>query len=474
MDRLLILESIRTAGRQLNVRYSYDKYRFSTSFWYEFDLQSLEELYGAPFMENVYFTCAAFDMIKFVSLKPTSIDFGSYSRLVTGEFERVWRTIVANLSSQWRYENNVPVLKQPQFSTTSADYLDPVEIKAEEGSCSTLAFSGGGKDSLVVQELLSKADMPFSTCTCSSSMYGEAAIQFERDRKLLQLLGPDSHHHRVCIIDEFPSSPILESLGEQLGIKSTFSALTPTFILAALPVMLHYKYTNGVIGNERSANVGNLVWEETGEEINHQWDKSREFDVLMHNYIKKALVRNVSYFSLLQSIHDIVIMEIAASRPDAIVHTHSCNIAPPWCLRCPKCCYVWLALMSYLPRSIADKMFGNQNPLELPENQQTFAELTGLGAMKPFEAIGEIDEMKLVFECCRRKGLTGKAMENYKEKVLPSMGRSALAAIIAKYTTVYPMDPAVVPALFIERVSPLLEQYGESIRKKLTEKLLSN
>ena len=88
MDRLLILESIRTAGRQLNVRYSYDQYRFSTSFWYEFNLQSLEELYGAPFMENVYFTCAAIDMIKFVSLKPTSIDFGSYSRLVTGELSR--------------------------------------------------------------------------------------------------------------------------------------------------------------------------------------------------------------------------------------------------------------------------------------------------------------------------------------------------------------------------------------------------
>ena len=59
MERV-ILESIHTAGRQLNVRYSYDQYRFSTSFWYEFELKSLEEMYaGTAFMEKVYFTCAS-------------------------------------------------------------------------------------------------------------------------------------------------------------------------------------------------------------------------------------------------------------------------------------------------------------------------------------------------------------------------------------------------------------------------------
>ena len=205
MERV-ILESIHTAGRQLNVRYSYDQYRFSTSFWYEFELKSLEETYGAAFMGKVYFTCAAFDMIKFCSLKTTSIDFGSYSHLVTEEFEQVWRTIVANASSQWRYENNIPFMKQPQFVNKHVQPIisdfrtDPaVEIKVEEGSCSTLAFSGGGKDSLVLQELLSKANIPFSTSTCSFSMYGKAAVQFERDRELLQLVAPDSHHHRfIC------------------------------------------------------------------------------------------------------------------------------------------------------------------------------------------------------------------------------------------------------------------------------------
>ena len=473
----LKLESIHAAGRQLNIRYSYDQYRFATSFWYEFEMKSLEEMYGPAFMEKVYFTCAAIDMFKFCSLKTTSIDFGSYSHLVTEEFEQFWRMMAVNASSQWRYENNIPFLKQPQFvkkySQPISDFpSDPVEIKVEEGSCSTLALSGGGKDSLVLLELLSKANIPFSTSTCSSSMYGKSAVQFERDRELLRLLAPDSHHHRLSIIDEFPSCPLLESLGEQLGIKSIFSSDIPTYVFANLPILLRYRYTNAVVGNEHSSNAGNLVWAETGEEINHQWGKTKETELIMHNYIRKALVRNISYFSILQPIHDIVIMEIAVSRPDAIVHTHSCNIIPPWCLRCPKCCYIWLVLMAYLPRSIVDKMFGGQNPLDVTENQQLYSELMGLCEVKPFECIGEIDETRLVFECCRRKGLTGQAMDVYKEKVLPSLSKTALAAIVDKYTTVHPMDSSLVPALFIERLSPILEQYGKSIKQKLTEKLL--
>ena len=41
--------------------------------------------------------------------------------------------------------------------------------------------------------------------------------------------------------------------------------------------------------------VGNLVWAETGEEVNHQWGKTKESEVIMHSYIRKALVRNINF-----------------------------------------------------------------------------------------------------------------------------------------------------------------------------------
>ena len=63
----LKLESIH--ARQLNIRYSYDQYRFATSFWYEFEMKSLEEMYGPAFMEKVRGHAQQSSMFKFCSLK---------------------------------------------------------------------------------------------------------------------------------------------------------------------------------------------------------------------------------------------------------------------------------------------------------------------------------------------------------------------------------------------------------------------
>ena len=119
-----------------------------------------------------------------------------------------------------------------------------------------------------------------------------------------------NHISSLSIIDELPSSPILESLGEQLGIKTIFAAETATFVFATLPIMLYYRYTTAVIGNERSANVGNLVWAETGEEVNHQWGKTKESEVIMHSYIRKALVRNYCSYVLASHHQRYVIIKI--------------------------------------------------------------------------------------------------------------------------------------------------------------------
>ena len=468
---VLKLESIHTAGHQLNVRYRYDEYRFSSSFWYDFDLKSTEEMYGVSFMENIYFQCAAFDMIKFCSLKPTVIDWGSYVRWHTQDFEHVWRKVEDKVSSQWRYENDLLHRQQPRFASQPTTASCPVEITGDE-SCSTLALFGGGKDSLVVLELLSKASITFSTLTCSFTEYGQAVAQYGRSRGLLDVLSTQSTNHQLSVIDDFQDSPVLASLGKKLGIKTSFAAPTPLTLLAALPIMLHYGYTDIVIGNEHSANDGNLVWKESGEEVNHQWGKSKEAEILLHDYIQKALIRNVSYFSILQPIHDPVIVHIAGSRPEAIVHSYSCNLLLSWCLRCPKCCYVWLCFMAYLPHSLVDTMFHGQNLLDITENEMYFTEMIGLGTKKPFECIGEINEAKLAFELCRHKGIQGRAMDIYKEKVLPSMTQVMLSIVIEKYTTVHPLDAALVPGKFRDRLSPLLEQYGKQIREKLETLLL--
>ena len=86
-QHVITLQSIQVAGSQLSVRYSYDDYHFSQSFWYDFNLQSLDTIYGSQFMEKVYFHCAAFSVFQLCSLKPDVLDWGPYAHLHTAEFE---------------------------------------------------------------------------------------------------------------------------------------------------------------------------------------------------------------------------------------------------------------------------------------------------------------------------------------------------------------------------------------------------
>ena len=471
-QRVLTLHSLQAAGSQLSIRYNYGKHRFSLSFWYDFDLESLDGIYGKDFMEKVYTHCAAFSTFNLCSLKPDVLDWGTYSRWHTAEFERVWRRAWRGISGQWRYENDLRNTNAPVFNSKPSPATEPTAIEPRSPP-TTLAFFGGGKDSLVMYELLSRAGVPFSCVTYSHTLYGRSAVQQELSHRVLDLLHSESYkgHHKLCVLGDLLDSPVLESFGKQLGVTTFIEGDLTAALFSSLPIVLYYQYTNIAIGNERGSNAGNLVWDHTGEEINHQWLKSKESQVLFGKYIQQALISNVQYFSVLQPLNDAVIYSVAESRPEAAANTHSCNIIKPWCKRCPKCCYVWLMFMAFFPRELVDEMFQGENLLDYPENQIHFVQMLGLGSNKPFECVGDFEEAKLGFELCRRKGVQGKAMEIYKEKVLPTMDENTLTSSVNKQTTVYSSEWDNVPSAILDCLLPILQQAGEDARSKLQAEL---
>ena len=473
-ERVLTLQSVQAAGSQLSIRFKCGKHHFSLSYWYDFDLESLDGMYGKDFMEKVYAHCAAFSIFPLCSLKPDVLDWGSYSRWHTAEFERVWNRSWRGLSGQWRYQNDLPRADPPVFLSKPSPATKPTEIEPLKPP-TTLAFFGGGKDSLVVYELLARAGVPFSCVTYSHTIYGRSAVQQELSDKVLKMLHSDSfkRHHKQYILGDVLDSPVLASLGKQVGVKTFMEGETPASLFSAIPIALYYRYTSFAMGNERSSNVGNLVLEATGEEINHQWGKSTEAETLFSEYIQQALISNVQYFSVLQPLYDAVIFSIAESRVEAAADTHSCNLIKPWCKRCPKCSYVWLMFMAFFPREVVDEMFQGANLLDVPENEIYFVQMLGLGSNKPFECVGDIDEAKLGFELCRRKGVQGKAMEIYKEKVLPTMDENMLTSLVNKHTTVYSSEWNNVPPVIRGNLLPILQQAGEDTRRKLEAKLSS-
>ena len=216
-----------------------------------------------------------------------------------------------------------------------------------------------------------------------------------------------------------------------------------------------------MLANELSADAGNLWWERTGESVNHQWGKSLEAELLLNQYIRGEFISNVSYFSILKPIHDVLIFNLLNDDQGAVKNTHSCNVRKPWCGECAKCAYVWVNYMAYLPSATAGAIF-QKNLFDVPEAQRWFCQLLGLGPHKPFECVGEVPEVRLAFEICRRKGMTGRAIDVYKREV-PAPD---IPSILGRYLSVRHDLPSI-PTEVGQRVFPQMINCADRARQSI-------
>jgi hypothetical protein len=443
------LEEIAFAGHQLFLRFSYEGASFATALWYDsVDLNALAARFGRQLVERIGFHVAAFEIAKLASLGARAIDFGRYAQYQTADFEDCWRKIFQGVWAQWRYENRQPDFRPALVADSTTDEPAPVDL--EPGEVEVLNLCGGGKDSLVSMKLLERAGIPFASLAYSHSVYGRHRPQHALIESLLAH-GRPVRSHRMWIFEDLLDSPVLE-LHPDLGVRSLIAAETPVSVLATLPIALAHGYRYLSVGHERSADRGNLVWEATGEEVNHQWGKSYEAERLLDRYVRDHLVAGLKYFSLLKPLHDVAIFQLLRTDLDAVPDTHSCNVEKPWCKRCAKCAYVWINYMAYLPVDLVDAIFGGTPLLDLPENQLIFRQMLGLEEHTPFECIGHVEESRLAFALCHRKGLRGQAMTAFQEEVPPFDVDAALESYLEIHR-----DGHGIPAELAERLLPRME-----------------
>lgn len=454
--RHMWLGTVVRSRHQLSMTYGIDDLRFETAYWYnDVDLLALETVHGQAFMQKIYFHIHVMEAGKLVSLYPQTFNLGEFARFHTPAFEQLWRTIIHKVWGQWRYRHQKPDYHGPVFSSRPDESVNAQPVTPVTGDTEVLAFCGGGKDSLVGMKLLERAGMPYATFAYSNSLYGRAEFQHGLIAQLTRQNSP-TQQHQLRAYDSFVDAPVLQAYP---GIKEIIAAETPTSLFAALPVMLQHRYRYMVLAHERSANTGNLIWAETGEDINHQWGKSYAAEQLLNQYIQTEFITNCAYFSILQPVYDAVIFNLLRRDEDLITATHSCNIQKPWCCRCPKCAYVWLNYMAYLDIDKVRHMFP-ENLFDSEANQPWFYQMLGLGEHTPFECIGQVEETRLAFELCRRKGITGKAMDMYYHH-FPHLD---VEPILARYLSVDMAQSGIPPAL-AERIEAGLEQAAASGRR---------
>jgi len=459
-DRRLSLASITWSERELVMRFSLDELSFSTVYWYpDTNLLDLERRFGRDFVERLFVHAALFEVNKIASLRPRTLDLGPYAHHHTEALERLWSTVFHNVWAQWRYENDLPDEKPPRFaSEPRKGGGEPVRRDRDSGE--VLLFCGGGKDSLVSMKLLERAGIPFASFAYSSSIYGPAKPQFRLIDRLLDQ-GKPTRRHRQIVMDDFFDAPVLELFGDELGVKTITAAETPSSIFATLPLLLAHGYSHAVLGHEASANRGNLVWDATGEDVNHQWGKSVEAERLLDEYVRSELVSDIGVFSVLMPVHDVVIFELLRRDEAALGATHSCNIAKPWCKRCPKCAYVWLNYRAHLSDEPVAAMFG-EDLLEVPDNHAFFHDIVGLGEHTPFECIGQVEESRLALALCEARGLLGPR----GRALAARMPRLDAGAVLASFARVDP-GSARLPQGFGPPIVAQMHEAAASCRERV-------
>lgn len=241
---------------------------------------------------------------------------------------------------------------------------------------------GGGKDSLVSEELLAAAGIDFTPFAVNPKG---------------PILGSIDKIGRPPLYVTRTLDPTMLLLSKQPGYYNGHVPSTAINSMIAALMALLFSYNRIILSNERSASEGNVQFD--GREANHQHSKSMDFERLIAGILSSATGGALGYFSLLRPYSEARIAALFA-RETRFDHVFSScnenfklagNSGPLWCGRCPKCHFVFLIFAPVMDKDRLIGIFG-QNLLAQPSHEHSFRELTGLAGQKPWECVGEIEE----------------------------------------------------------------------------------
>lgn len=297
-----------------------------------------------------------------------------------------WHTVYRKGLGEFFYKNKIDPRKLPEFPISTHDSNTPIKISPSDRS---LVLLGGGKDSVVTAQLLKKAGREFAIMTINAKPVQQDIVKI--------IAKPLLNIERTLDPKLFELNKRTDTYNGHIPISALYAFLG--ILAAAL-----YDYSFVVASNEASASYGNAMY--LGEEINHQWSKSWEFESLLRTYVDTTLTPGIKYFSLLRPLNEITITKIFSTYPKYFSAVTSCNtnfrigvnaLQPKWCGRCAKCAFVFLLFAAFIPKSTLIEMF-NHNLLDDKELLSVFRELLGLSGLKPFECVGTPQESRYAFQ----------------------------------------------------------------------------
>ncbi len=264
----------------------------------------------------------------------------------------------------------------------------------------TLALQSGGKDSLLTAELLSESGKEFVSLYISSSDNYPKVLNKIGSELVLSRRNIDHNGLRQAEVDggkkgHVPVTYIVQSL-----------AIIQAILLNKNEVITSIAHE----GEEPHAHIGDLA-------VNHQWSKTWAAEVAFSDYVSRYISPNLHIRSLIRGYSELRVAEMFVDKVWA-KHGHefsSCNLANykqgndnsvlKWCGDCPKCANSYLLFAPFLQANELKSLFDNQDLFAKPSLENTFKGLLGIDeVMKPFECVGEVNELSLAYHMSHKKG----------------------------------------------------------------------
>ena len=314
------------------------------------------------------------------------------------EYQEKWFKKLFYLGlGEFRYVNNIKVSEEEFLEFIS--YGESLEIDENAEVLDGIIIPvGGGKDSNVTLDLLKDykdktlafrigVNKVSTDCAKAAGFSENEIIEVKRviDKNLIDL----------------------NSKGFLNG-HTPFSAMV-AFLTYLCSYLLGKKYV--ALSNEASANESNV----DGENINHQYSKTIEFENDFREYARQYLKGNVEYFSMLRPISELQIAMMFSRLKQYHSIFKSCNVGSKsepwkWCCDCPKCLFVYTILSPFLYKDELVNIFG-EDLYEKEALLKTFIELCGYGETKPFECVGTYSEIRYaISETIKKLNSEGKEL----------------------------------------------------------------
>lgn len=376
------------------------------TFNYEFDdgrkfVETIDFALEAPYEGDVYVLDRA------LFLAHLLIGTSYYKTFPTTEVEvrqgKIDEWIVNFLStvyqeglSQFAFENSLPREDLAHFVATSTERAKAVAYEGE----GTLVLQSGGKDSLLVASVLIEKNKAFTPWYVSSSDHYPA---------VLNELGSDVLVTRRTL-DKPALQQALEDGGKNGHVPVTYIVQSLAVIQAILSGKNEILVSIAHEGEEPHEMIGDLP-------VTHQWSKTWQAEQLFAEYVRRYISADISIGSPLRQFSELKVAELFVEHAwKKFGHKFSsCNRANytqgadntelHWCGECPKCANSYLLFAPFLEAQQLKDLFAGQDLFEKEMLQETFKGLLGIdGVMKPFECVGEIDELRYAYQIAQEKG----------------------------------------------------------------------